>query len=224
MRCGVPSASTSRSSGAVTKPSGGPGKRRVGLHLPRLAARLDARRRRLGKGRLVAEAAGQSMEPSRICSRCSMRQVWKPLAWAEMPRMACIETGRPTIFSWQRPVQSVHGMSSVDLLARRRRAPVRRRCAGWWRPARRSARRRPPARSRAPGSARRSAGSSVTTRRPSGSLKRAHQLRRASGDSAGMGEPEWSVQHQRPLPCASRANSPSSAPPGFSITSQGALV
>ena len=28
-----------------------------------------------------------------------VRQVWKPLAWAEMPRMACMETGRPTVFS-----------------------------------------------------------------------------------------------------------------------------
>ncbi len=34
-----------------------PGQGRVGLHLPRLARGLDARRRRLGKGRLVAEAA-----------------------------------------------------------------------------------------------------------------------------------------------------------------------
>ena len=30
-----------------------------------------------------------------------------------MPRMACIDTGRPIIFSWRRPAQSVHGMSSV---------------------------------------------------------------------------------------------------------------
>ena len=41
------------------------------------------------------------------------RQVWKPLEWAEMPRMACIETGRPIILSWRRPAQSVQGMSSA---------------------------------------------------------------------------------------------------------------
>ncbi len=42
-----------------------------------------------------------------------MRQVWKPFEWAEMPRMACIETGRPIIFSCRRPAQSVQGMSST---------------------------------------------------------------------------------------------------------------
>ena len=42
-----------------------------------------------------------------------MRQVWKPFEWAEMPRMACMPTGRPIILSWRRPVQSVHGMSST---------------------------------------------------------------------------------------------------------------
>ena len=41
-----------------------------------------------GIGRLEAEAAGASTAPSRICSRCSAREVWKPLEWAEMPRMA----------------------------------------------------------------------------------------------------------------------------------------
>ena len=34
---------------------------------------------------------------------CSMRQVWKPLEWAEMPRMACMLTGRPIILSWLAP-------------------------------------------------------------------------------------------------------------------------
>ena len=33
-----------------------------------------------------------------------------------MPRMACMATGRPIIFSWRRPAQSVQGWSSVDLL------------------------------------------------------------------------------------------------------------
>ncbi len=39
------------------------------------------------------------------------RQVWKPLEWAEMPRMACMATGRPTILSCRRPAQSVQGVS-----------------------------------------------------------------------------------------------------------------
>ena len=30
-----------------------------------------------------------------------------------MPRIACIETGRPVVLSWRRPAQSVHGISSV---------------------------------------------------------------------------------------------------------------
>ena len=83
------------------------------LDVARLAARLEERRRLLRVGRLVAEAAGQSIEPSRICRMCRMRQVWKPFEWAEMPRMACMPTGRPIILSWRRPVQSVHGMSST---------------------------------------------------------------------------------------------------------------
>ena len=41
------------------------------------------------------------------------RQVWKPLEWAAPPRMAYMLTGRPMIFSWRRPAQSVHGTSST---------------------------------------------------------------------------------------------------------------
>ena len=63
-----------------------------------------------GIGRLVAEAARAYRSlPSSICSRCSARQVWKPLEWAEMPRIACIATGRPTIWSCRRPSMSVQG-------------------------------------------------------------------------------------------------------------------
>ena len=57
--------------------------------------------------------------PSRICSRCSARQVWKPLAWAEMPRIACMLTGRPIICSWRRPKASVQGWSSTTGLGER---------------------------------------------------------------------------------------------------------
>ena len=51
------------------------------------------------------------MAPSRVCNRCSARQVWNPLEWAEMPRIACMATARPTMRSWRRPAQSVHGTS-----------------------------------------------------------------------------------------------------------------
>ena len=108
-------ASTSRSSGAVTKPSGGPGSARVGLDLSRLAGGLDAGRRRLGKRRLVAKPPGTSMVPRRICRRCRMRQVWKPFEWAEMPRIACIETGRPIMLSW---------IASGPIASRRYRAQI----------------------------------------------------------------------------------------------------
>src|SRR5437588_541678 len=43
------------------------------------------------------------MVPRTICRRWRMRQVWKPFEWAEMPRIAYIETGRPTMRSWNRP-------------------------------------------------------------------------------------------------------------------------
>ena len=52
MRCGVPSASTSRSSGAVTKPSGGPGKGVLGFTCPGLPAGLTPGGAGLGKGGL----------------------------------------------------------------------------------------------------------------------------------------------------------------------------
>ena len=42
-----------------------------------------------------------------ICSMCRARQVWKPLAWAEMPRMEWKETGRPTNLSCLWPRKSV---------------------------------------------------------------------------------------------------------------------
>ena len=39
------------------------------------------------------------------------RQVWKPLAWAEMPRIACIETGRPITIEHRIPTP--HGEVAV---------------------------------------------------------------------------------------------------------------
>ena len=48
------------------------------------------------------------------------RQVWKPFEWAEMPRMACMLTGRPMKRSWTRPAQSVQRLPDLDLLLERR--------------------------------------------------------------------------------------------------------
>ena len=49
-----------------------------------------------------------------------MRQVWKPFEWAEMPRIACIATGRPIIRSCWRPAQSIQGMSRPIVVVERR--------------------------------------------------------------------------------------------------------
>ena len=68
-----------------------------------LAGRLRCRRDGFGKGGLKRNPPGASMLPSSICSRCSARQVWKPLECAEMPRMACMLTGRPMHLSCRRP-------------------------------------------------------------------------------------------------------------------------
>ena len=138
IRRGVPSASTSRSSGPCGKPSGGPGS---GVFAAAPVAGLppgcDRRRRGPREGRLVAEAAGRIDAPSSICSRCIARQVWKPLEWAEMPRMACMRpAGRSSCRAAGRPNRSRAARSRSA--ARRRRAPARRRCAGWSRPACRS--------------------------------------------------------------------------------------
>ena len=109
---------------------------------------------------------------------CRMRQVWKPLAWAEMPRMACMPTGRPIILSCRRPVQSVHGTSSVDLLLERRMRQLGGDAADGRRPARRSPSRR--CSGAYSGDRKRSASSwnTGTASRPSASLKRPRQRRR----------------------------------------------
>ncbi|MEZ5865395.1 MAG: hypothetical protein R3D25_15515 [Geminicoccaceae bacterium] len=49
------------------------------------------------------------------------RQVWKPLLCAEMPCMACIATGRPTIRSCRCPCVSVQGRSSTTGASKGRR-------------------------------------------------------------------------------------------------------
>src|SRR4026207_1193947 len=58
MRCGVPAASTSRSSGPGGKPRCGPGSGLAGGTARGLPAPLEEGRGKLGIGRLVAEAAG----------------------------------------------------------------------------------------------------------------------------------------------------------------------
>ena len=95
------------------KPSGGPASGLLGADLS------AAGRRGAGGDRLRDRAAcsgsrrAHRRAPSSICRRCIARQVWKPLECAEMPRMACIATGRPTIFRGARRGQSVQGCSSA---------------------------------------------------------------------------------------------------------------
>ena len=121
MRCGVPSASTSRSSGP-----GREAERRARQAAARLRPRPACRRGLraggvgFGIGRLVAEAAGaidraqQDLQQVQRCGRCGSR--WsgpRCRAWRASP------TGRPIIFSWRRPAQSVQGMSSAICLLER---------------------------------------------------------------------------------------------------------
>ena len=110
MRSGSPFASTTRSSGAVGKPSGGD---ESGVSGAIAFAGLTAGGMCRGNGGLARWEPGESTAPKRICTRWIARQLWKPFECAEMPRIACIATGRPTKRSWRRPVQSVHGVSTV---------------------------------------------------------------------------------------------------------------
>ena len=113
MRLGVPSSSTSRSSGPLGKPSGGPGSGSPATTSPTLPAGRGAGGIGLGNGGLKRKPPGTSMVPSRICRTWSARQVWKPLACAEIPRMACMLTGRPVMVSCRRPQASVQGTASA---------------------------------------------------------------------------------------------------------------
>ena len=95
MRSGVPAPSTSRSSGPCTKPSGMPSSGVFAATF--LPAGFGPHGIAFGYGALKRNPPGHSTEPSSNCSRWIARQVWKPLEWAEMPRMACMAIGRPTI-------------------------------------------------------------------------------------------------------------------------------
>ena len=111
-----------------------------------------------GYGGLKRKPPGTSTVPSSTCSRWIARQVWKPFEWAEMPRMACIATGRPAhrLVAAAGPIGP--GDRQFDRLARTRRARVLRRCGGSCRPGCRSARRPLRANSWRRDSGRRSAG------------------------------------------------------------------
>ena len=157
--------------------------------------------------------------PSSICSRWMARQVWKPLECAEMPRIACIATGRPIIVSCRRPAHRSR--------AGRARSPARTRRAASSAAMRRIVaagmphRLRPPrpARSARRDSVRPAAGTPARARRPSASMRSpisagARLASHALDDALAAAVPD-----QR-LAVASRANRPSSAAPGSAITSQ----
>ena len=113
MRSGLPSASTSRSSGASRE-----AERRAGSGLPAatcagLAGRLRARRRRLRDTALVAAAAGHI---DRAEQHLQQMQRAAGLEAVGMGRDAAHRVHRRPagrrIVSWRRPAQSVHGCRS----------------------------------------------------------------------------------------------------------------
>ena len=130
---GVPSVSTSRSSGPRREAERRA--RRAACSAPPSGRPASGRRDRPREGRLVAEAArARRSRPAASAAdaargRCGSR--WNA------PRCRAWRASRPAGRSSsraRRPAQSVQGMSSVDLLARRRHAPARRRCGGSCRP------------------------------------------------------------------------------------------
>ena len=106
-RAGPPS-SSSRSSGPCTKPRCGPSSGVSGLGA---GMRLRVGVGGLGIGRLEAQAAGRLDRAEQDLQQVQRAAVWKPLEWAEMPRIAWIATGRPTIRSCRSPRKSVQGRS-----------------------------------------------------------------------------------------------------------------
>ena len=109
MRSGRPSSSTTRSSGPVGKPSGGDFSGCPGAVS---RAGFSGGGTCFGYGAFARCPPGTSMVPSSSCSRCTARQVWKPLECAEMPRIACMDTGRPVKLECVRPAQSVHSQAT----------------------------------------------------------------------------------------------------------------
>ena len=221
MRRGVPSASTSRSSGPVGKPSGGPAASTPGATWPGLPAGFGGGDR-LRERRLVAEAA-RAIDPAEQ----HLQQVQRAAG------LEAVGMGRDA-------AHRVHRHRAADHLSCRGR-PSRSRAIGTrslvegdlrqfggdppdGRGGDAAAPRRAPGVAADRGSARPAAGT------PAGAAAI------GSGDLADQRRPR-SDRRRRAAPCrdagpsqrrppsASRANRPSSAPPaGVRITSQGALV
>ena len=150
------------------------------------------------------------------------RQVWKPFEWAEIPRIACIATGRPSMVACRRPKVSVQGWSSsiawsnaTSASSRGDAADGRGRDAAACRPPHRG-------RMRHPGSVPPAAGTPGGRARPSG--------RRCSPTTCGA-SPPWRHRSRSRWCGPRRAGGPrhrgrtarASAAPGASITSQAAL-
>ena len=179
MRSGVPSASTSRSSGAVTKPSGGPGSGVFGVDLrPACRPASPPGGAGFGKGRLVAKAARHidraEQDLQQVEGAAGLEAVGMGRDAAHrMHRDRAAEHRRR---GGGRPSRSRRRRARSP--ARRRRRRARRRCAGWSRPECRSARRPLRARHRRRDSARRCSWKTGTARRPSGKVDLADELRR----------------------------------------------
>ncbi len=87
MRLGGPSVVEQQVLGAARKAQVRPVERAAGAAL---AMRGRVGLGGFGIGRLEAEAAGRLDRAEQDLQQVEARQVWKPLAWAETPRMACM--------------------------------------------------------------------------------------------------------------------------------------
>ena len=224
MRCGVPSASTSRSSGPVGKPRCGPGSGLPGCTSPGLPRGLRKGGAGLRVGRLVAEAAGaidraqQDLQHVQDAAGVEAVGVGRdaahgvhadrpadhllvaaagPVGPGDVERDLLLEGGVRQLGG----DAADGGGGDAGLLGDRARA-----------------------RTRGRGSARPAAGTPAPprARRPGGTCPTAPASRSAA--SAARPARRSSCRGRAACPSSSRANRPSSAAPGSWITSQGALV
>ncbi len=174
-----------------------------------------------GIGRLEPHRAGVSTAPMSACRRCRARAVWKPLEWAEMPRMAWMATGRPGMVAWRWPRKSVHSCAMTGGLSKAARAISA--ASAWMRGAgmpvtlghglgregRREVAVGDVVEDRAVGDARMAVGGGQSGSTPSPSQGASLPVRRSM--TCG-------------LPCSSRRRRPFWGEAGSSLTRQGALV
>ena len=194
MRIGLPSSSTSRSSGRAESRAA---RRRAACRArpARPCRRAAAGGQRPDTAACSGSRPGASIVPSSICSRCSARQVWKPLECAEMPRIAWNATGRPMTSSCARPCPVGPGRLELDRLLEGDVRRSRARAGGSSSAA--MPQRSATARARTvASSARRAAGTTGTRRRPSGQCNAAESAPALTSASARCDEPSCATRSQ----------------------------